>query len=455
MVQVTDQATVGVTQHTIETHLTNSGNRKAFGTNPAAEVVDSDLGTIRSWAYGPDGAALDTSAQAIVTSDGVDAVDMKTEGQTTVMIVVLVNQLVAAAAERWRSGDCVDVKVLEGNGGEVEPGDVVHVVAQPRHKIDQADLAKPVVATFSGKASAERLGVAVPAPAGFDVTAGEEDGDTGTLTLTSTSNRGIGTTSVLFKVAKKQTPTPPPPTPPPTPRPGEWSGTVVIEYTRASSDSESTDYGSGSYISNSSDESVTITTTYELNSVDPSIAPGEMPLPAGCEYGPQPGDVTCTDVALVALTGVGTLVGEISNTHTVLTVSRGANEDPGHPDRMIGCDYDKSSIRTQDGSWAFEGDASGMLSVMADGRYQITLQGGGSGQASVPGTTGGYVRAAPRHRLCSRIFLKHDIRHRPVIVGDAVPIARRYPRTDRPCTSRQHHRRLHGPDGGGRFDPHR
>lgn len=216
VVHVTDQATVGSTQHTIETHVANSGNRKAFGTEPA-EVVDSDLQVIRSLAYGPDGHALDSSSQAVVTSSGVDAADMKTEGQTTVMIMVVVNQLVSAATDRWRSGDCVDVKVLQGNGGEVEAGSETQIVAQPRHKIDQADLAKPVVATFSGAAGTQPVGVAIAAPAQFTYTAGDQEGDTGTVTLTSTSNRGIGTTSVFFKVPKKESPSPPPPTP--TPRP--------------------------------------------------------------------------------------------------------------------------------------------------------------------------------------------------------------------------------------------
>ncbi len=215
VVQVTDQATVGGTQHTIETHVTNSGDRMAFGTDPA-EAVDSDLGIIRSWTFGPDGDALDTSNQAIVTSNGVDAVDTKTEGQTAGMILWLVNGLVAGAADRWRSGDCVDVKMLQGNGGEVEAGSETQIVAQPRHKIDQVDLAKPVVASFSGKASVEPVGVGIPAPAQFTYTAGE-DGDTGTVTLTSTSNRGIGSTSVLFRVPKMETPSPPPPTATPPP----------------------------------------------------------------------------------------------------------------------------------------------------------------------------------------------------------------------------------------------
>jgi hypothetical protein len=88
----------------------------------------------------------------------------------------------------------------------------------------------------------------------------------------------------------------------------------------------------------------------------------------------------------VALTGQESLSGEISITDTVLTVSKGAVQDMGHPDRLIGCDYDKSAIRVQDGGWSLAGDATGMLSLMPDGTYQITLQSGATGQVTVPGT---------------------------------------------------------------------
>jgi len=112
--------------------------------------------------------------------------------------------------EYWRSGGCVEVAVLEGKGGDVDPGQQVQVIAQPRHKIDHVDLKKPVVAAFSGKSSAEPVGVAVPAPARFNYTAGDEEHDQGTVTLTSTSNRGIGTTSVTFRVPTQETPSPSP-----------------------------------------------------------------------------------------------------------------------------------------------------------------------------------------------------------------------------------------------------
>ena len=127
-----------------------------------------------------------------------------------------------SAQKYWRNGNCVEVAVVQGNGGDVEPGQEVQIVAQPRHKIDHVDLAKPVVAAFSGEASASPLGVAVAAPASFDFTASDEEHVRGTVTLTSTSNRGIGTASPSFYTEKKETPTPsPPPTtsPPPTARP--------------------------------------------------------------------------------------------------------------------------------------------------------------------------------------------------------------------------------------------
>ena len=213
---------------------------------------------------------------------------------------------------------------------------------------------------------------------------------------------------------------------------------MVIEYTRAATDSTTTDYGSGSYISNSHDESTTITDTYELTGVDgPSARTGEEetpPPPPGCQYGAQPGELICEEETppcwnqgfpgepiceqtpppppgcqygahhriggeliceeetpppppgLVALNGRDSLSGEISITDTVITVSKGAVQDMGHPDRLIGCDYDKSAMRVQDGGWSLVGDAAGVLSLMADGTYQITLQTGATGDVTVPGT---------------------------------------------------------------------
>ena len=97
----------------------------------------------------------------------------------------------------------------------------------------------------------------------------------------------------------------------------------------------------------------------------------------------------------VPLTGRDTLSGEISITDTVLTVSQGAVKDPGHPKRMIGCDYDKSDVRHQDGGWTLAGDASAMLTLMADGTYQITVSSGASGDVSV---TGSEVQTYAPHR---------------------------------------------------------
>ena len=81
------------------------------------------------------------------------------------------------------------------------------------------------------------------------------------------------------------------------PPPGGWRGIVIIEYTRATTDSTTTDYGSGSYISNSHDESTTITDTYELTGLDGPIARPEEtpPPPPGCQYGAQPGELICEE----------------------------------------------------------------------------------------------------------------------------------------------------------------
>jgi hypothetical protein len=136
------------------------------------------------------------------------------------------------AAERyWRSGNCVDVSILEGQSGDVQPGQELQIVGQPRHRIEGTALAKPVVASLSGSGAVDPTGVAVPAPAAFEYTAGQE-GEIGTVTLTSTSDRGIGSTSATFRVPRTESPGPSG-TPVPTPRPTPGPPTVVqgtIEY---------------------------------------------------------------------------------------------------------------------------------------------------------------------------------------------------------------------------------
>ena len=181
------------------------------GSGPATMVADP--ASVRS-GFSQDLRAVSDRTSLLATVGGASILG-------TIMAALPASMAIDAAERYWRSGACVEVLVLDGQSGEVEPGQDVHIVAQPRHRFEDTALAKPVVASLSGTAALQPTGAAVPAPAGFDYTAGEE-GETGTVTLTSTSNRGIGSTSVTFTVPKKKTPEPtetPTPTPEPTPTP--------------------------------------------------------------------------------------------------------------------------------------------------------------------------------------------------------------------------------------------
>lgn len=93
-------------------------------------------------------------------------------------------------AERsWESGGCVRIDIT--GAGEVRVGAVVDVLAAPRSAIDGSPTGGNVIATFSGKLSAEPMNSPVPADATFVYRAPTESGS-GSLSFVSRSRRGVG-----------------------------------------------------------------------------------------------------------------------------------------------------------------------------------------------------------------------------------------------------------------------
>ena len=82
----------------------------------------------------------------------------------------------------------------------MQKNETVQFEARPWQKVEGVELAKNIIADFSGKSSAEPLGAPIPSPILVSFTAGPRTNDTGTITLTSTSNRGIGTLDITFRV---------------------------------------------------------------------------------------------------------------------------------------------------------------------------------------------------------------------------------------------------------------
>jgi hypothetical protein len=149
---------------------------------------------------GPAGSGTSGTAGDI-TSNGATETQLKETTGAALFLPGLVLASMKDPTERFfRSGKCVEVVLVEGEGGTVDPDEHKHVVAQPRAKWGGGDLDKPVVATLSGKVSISPANSPENAPASFTYVAGHEDGDAGTVTFTSTSNRGIGTTTATYTV---------------------------------------------------------------------------------------------------------------------------------------------------------------------------------------------------------------------------------------------------------------
>jgi hypothetical protein len=102
----------------------------------------------------------------------------------------------------WRSGICVEV-LVDPESRDVDPASITTVNVKVKHKIDGAEIDKPVEAKLSsGVKSIDPSATKQKAPAIFRFTAGSDDGDFGFITFESVSNRGIGDKSVTYTVAK-------------------------------------------------------------------------------------------------------------------------------------------------------------------------------------------------------------------------------------------------------------
>lgn len=101
----------------------------------------------------------------------------------------------------WRSGYCVEVRVLEpeGDQSDVAPGSEHPIVAQARHRRDRVDIDAPIEAELiSGERSVSPSGERLPSPAHFTFTAAPERSSGGRVRLRSVSRRGIGEVEIHF-----------------------------------------------------------------------------------------------------------------------------------------------------------------------------------------------------------------------------------------------------------------
>jgi hypothetical protein len=104
-----------------------------------------------------------------------------------------------AAQKKWRSGACVEIRATE-QSRDVKKNETVQFEARVWHKIENVELHKPIVNTFTGKRSVDPVDIPVPAPVTISYKAGPMLNDTGTIRMTTTSNRGIGVLALTFTV---------------------------------------------------------------------------------------------------------------------------------------------------------------------------------------------------------------------------------------------------------------
>jgi hypothetical protein len=111
---------------------------------------------------------------------------------------------VGKEAERfWRSGKCIDLTPSDDTR-EVDAGETIDLTINAKHQFTGEEIQKPIVATFTGKASLDPNGSPVDEPATYHFQAGDNEDDKGTIDLKQTSNRGIGIRQVVYTVKSKR-----------------------------------------------------------------------------------------------------------------------------------------------------------------------------------------------------------------------------------------------------------
>lgn len=121
----------------------------------------------------------------------------------TMLTAMTAGTVLQFAKAKWQDGACVRIDATTAKSRQVQPNEVVTFTAKPFHIIDQVELKKPIVATFSGDGTFTPQGTPEDPPVSYTYTAPSEKDKTGTALLKSTSNRGIGTLKVEFRTVVK------------------------------------------------------------------------------------------------------------------------------------------------------------------------------------------------------------------------------------------------------------
>ncbi len=194
-VQVDDQANAGVTQHTEDATRRATGQRPAFGSEPAADT-DATLQITTSHTTGAGDGVAETPT--ILQDDGADVADLRIALFVAGLTRKIAEEVRDAAATVWRGGRCLQVVATPG-GGKVEPGSDTSITATIQHIVEQGEVARPVVATLAGAGSIDPSGTPQDAPASVSYRAATSGGSDA-ITFKTTSNRGIAEVTETYLV---------------------------------------------------------------------------------------------------------------------------------------------------------------------------------------------------------------------------------------------------------------
>jgi hypothetical protein len=167
-----------------------------------ARLVSSDMIYRMQWAKfgGPRGEYVDVGGTL------TDATLRRSGGAATPKLAsdaanfgafnaALIQAFVSKAAQKgWESGRCVRLDATPSAGPkDLDPGQVVSVMATPRSKIDGGATGGSVTASLTaGGATVAPAATKVPADATFSYVAPDQAGKSGTVSLEARSRRGVG-----------------------------------------------------------------------------------------------------------------------------------------------------------------------------------------------------------------------------------------------------------------------
>jgi hypothetical protein len=120
----------------------------------------------------------------------------------------LIQAFVSRAAQKgWESGRCVRLDTTPSAGPkDLDPGQVVSVLAAPRSKIDGTATGGSVTASLTaGGATVAPSATKVPADATFSYVAPDQAGKSGSVTLEARSKRGVGKATLDLSTGARPT----------------------------------------------------------------------------------------------------------------------------------------------------------------------------------------------------------------------------------------------------------